>query len=210
MTVSTSPCSKRLELWQALRGLLLALLVVWALPQPAPALAADLQTQFVEILPVDDQYVLNAAFSLPPSPRLEELVTRGVALPFVLEFNLKSPRWYWWDAVVVEKRTEYRLSYNALTRQYRLSTGGLQRSFTTLDETLRAMLSLHNWPLIDRDRLPTGRAYSAELRLRLDQGLLPKPFQIAALGDSDLDISSGWQRWTFQTVPREAPREATR
>jgi len=26
---------------------------------------------------------------------------------------------------------------------------------------------------------------------------LPKPFQVAALGSRDLDISTNWARWTF-------------
>jgi hypothetical protein len=66
-----------------------------------------------------------------------------VPLYFVVEFELQRPRWYWIDDTVVSNSLSYRLSYNALTRQYRLSTGGaFYQNLPTLDEAQR-LIALH-------------------------------------------------------------------
>ncbi len=165
------------------------------------ALHADnrstLSFHYTEIVAVEDHYVVNAAISGVPQARLEELVQAGVSVPFVAEFVLSRSRWYWFDEVIVERVMDMRLSYHALTRQYRLTVGGLHRSFPSFDQAFAALLSLRNWVVADTDQLPSGQSFNAALRFRLDMSQLPKPFQIAALGSRDLDITTNWARWTF-------------
>ncbi|MCK7490978.1 MAG: DUF4390 domain-containing protein [Comamonadaceae bacterium] len=72
----------------------------------------------------EDGFVLNAEFQVELNPRLEEVVARGVPLYIVADFEPRRPRWYWFDEVVAQRSLTWRLSYHALTRQYRLSTGG--------------------------------------------------------------------------------------
>ena len=156
-----------------------------------------LSFHYTEIVAVEDHYVVNAAISGVPQARLEELVQAGVSVPFVAEFVLTRARWYWFDEVIVERAMDMRLSYHALTRQYRLTVGGLHRSFPSFDQAFAALLSLRNWVVADADQLPGGQSYNAALRFRLDMSQLPKPFQIAALGSRDLDITTNWARWTF-------------
>ncbi|HEX5126887.1 MAG TPA: DUF4390 domain-containing protein [Rhodocyclaceae bacterium] len=158
---------------------------------------------YTEIVPIDSQYLVNATMALAPNPRLEELVNAGITVPFVAEFVLTRPRWYWFDETIVERTMEFKLSYHALTRQYRLSTGTTHPSFDSYDEALSSMLALHNWAVVDRSRLRGGESYNASLRFRLDLAQLPKPFQVAALGNRDLDISTGWANWTFLSAPTE-------
>src|SRR2546430_10077923 len=43
----------------------------------------------------------------------------GVPLYFRVDFELKRPRWYWVDEKAASKRLQLRLSYHALSRQYR-------------------------------------------------------------------------------------------
>jgi hypothetical protein len=186
----------------AARALLLLVLACVALFWlPSGARAADsrngLSFHYTEIVAVDDHYVVNAAISGAPQARLEELVQAGVSVPFVAEFVLTRPRWYWFDEVIVERVMDMRLSYHALTRQYRLTVGGLHRSFPSFEQAFTALLSLRNWAVANTDQLPSGQSLNAALRFRLDMPQLPKPFQVAALGSRDLDISTNWARWTF-------------
>jgi len=153
--------------------------------------------RYHEVVPVDLLYVLNASIEMQPNPRLQEMVDSGLSIPFQAEFVLTHSRWYWLDETVVERTMNFRLSYHALTRQYRLAIGSIHRSFASFDEALRAMLTLRNWAVLDRSRLFDGESYEAALRLRLDVGQLPKPFQVAALGNRDLDLTTGWARWSF-------------
>lgn len=155
-----------------------------------------------EVIASEAGYHVNAAVSMQPNPRLEELANVGVVLPFVLEFTVSRPRWYWFDPVVVERVLEYRLSYHALTRQYRLAIGGLQRSFPSFAEAMAAMLAVRNWSVLERGRLQAGESYDAALRFRLNLVQLPKPFQVAALGNRELELSTGWARWSFLVGPR--------
>lgn len=158
---------------------------------------SGLSFHYTEIVAVENHYIVNATISGEPSARLEELVQGGVSMPFVAEFVLSRSRWYWFDDVVVERVMDMRLSYHALTRQYRLTVGGLHRSFPSFDQALVALLSLRNWAVADTDQLASGQSYNAALRFRLDLSQLPKPFQVAALGSRDLNISTNWTRWTF-------------
>ena len=148
----------------------------------------------------DGQLLLDADFSLDFNARLEEAVGKGLALYFVAEFELTRPRWYWLDEKLVATSQTWRLTYHALTRQYRLSSAGLSQSFTSLEGALRMLSHLRNWPVLERDRLRPGEVFDAALRLRLDLSQLPKPFQIEALSNKDWILASDWKRWVF-TVP---------
>jgi hypothetical protein len=150
-------------------------------------------------------YALSADFRIDFNSRLEEVVTRGVPLAFVVEFDLERPRWYWADETIVSKRQTWRLSYHALTRQYRLSTGSLHQSFGSLERALQAISHLRRWPVVETGLNP-GETYQASLRLRLDISQLPKPFQVSAFTDRDWKLDSDWTRWTF-VVPQ--PTAAT-
>jgi hypothetical protein len=48
-----------------------------------------------------------------------------------------------------------------------------------------------------------GETYTAALRMRLDINQLPRPFQIAALGNNDWTLASDWKVWQA-TLPAEA------
>lgn len=180
---------------------LLGLLMV-----PAIALAAEIEVANPQLLPSEDGYVLSADFKFELNPRLEEAVTKGVVLHFVADFELSKPRWYWLDEKLATRSQTYRLSYHALTRQYRLSTGGLHQSFATLSETMLVLSRLRNWGVIERGEkgIRPGETYDAALRLRLDVTQLPRPFQITALGNKDWSLASDWKAWQATLAPLPA------
>ncbi len=202
MTVSTIACSKSLLDW--LRGLL----AVLGLCLASHGWAAEIEISNPQLLAAEDGYVLSADYTLDFNSRLEEAVGRGVVLYFVVEFEMSRPRWYWFDDKLLTRSQTYRLSYHALTRQYRLSTGALHQSFDSLSDALRILSRLRNWLVIDKAEkadkpLPkAGENYQAALRVRLDVSQLPKPFQIAALGNKDWNLSSDWKVWQL-TLPAE-------
>lgn len=168
--------------------------------------AAEIELRNVQVLPAEDGgFVLGVDLSFDFTPRLEEAVSKGLTLHFVAEFDLTRPRWYWLDEKIVEARQTWRLTYHALTRQYRLSTGALHQSFGTLEEALRVLSRVRGWIVAEPDRLRPGDVLSAALRVRLDTSQLPKPFQVEALSNKNWILSSDWKRWTF-TVPPPVDR----
>lgn len=186
---------ERLRLWLAL--FVFVPLVAWA---------AEIDITNPQLVVGDDSYVLSADFKFDLTPRLEEAVTKGVVLYFVADFELTRARWYWLDEKLASRSQTYRLSYHALTRQYRLSTGGLHQSFATLSDAVQVLSRLRNWGVIERGEkgIRAGEPYEAALRLRLDVTQLPRPFQISALGNKEWSLASDWKTWQA-TLPAIAP-----
>jgi hypothetical protein len=144
---------------------------------------------------------LDADYSIALTDPLEDAVNHGLALHFLLEFEMVYPRWYTlylWNKTVASAQQSYRLVFNVLTRDYRLNAGALEQSFSTLEEALTQMGRIRSLFLVRRDQLDQDKVYEAMVRLRLDTSLLPKPFQINALASRDWNLSSDWYRWTIR------------
>lgn len=197
-------CTNWPESRRCLRTALFALCLSLLAGLLNPARAGSIDIRNPQLLPADEGgYALSADFRIDFSPRLEEAVAKGVTLYFVLEFELERPRWYWMDEKLANRSQTWRLSYHALTRQYRLSTGTLHQSFATLEEALQMLSRVRRWQVIDQSLRP-GDNYQAALRLRLDISQLPKPFQVSALASRDWNLNSDWLMWKF-TVPQPIP-----
>lgn len=171
--------------------LLLALLL------PPAAAAEGIQVRAAELVPQEDGYLLNAEFDIALSPTLEEALNKGVSLYFNVDFELIRPRWYWFDEKVVSRELQFKLAYNVLSRQYRLSFGPLFQNYSTLSEAVGVLARLRNRQVLDKGLVQRGSAYTAALRMRLDTSLLPKPFQINAVISKDWNLGSEWYRWNF-------------
>ena len=180
-----------------LRGALSALLAVWlALATMVAAVAQGVDVRKPTVTIEENAFVLDAQFDIQLTPTLEEALNKGVPLYFLLVFDLIRPRWYWFNDRVVSLHQQYRLSYNALTRQYRLGVGNLYQNYATLPEALEVMSRLRRRQEVDPGTLRRDASYVAALRFRLDTSQLPKPFQVSALGSNQWQISSDWYRWT--------------
>jgi len=176
---------------------LLCLMALLSSPAATIAHADTIGVKSAELLPEVESYVLNAQFDLAFNPTLEEALQKGVSLYLVLEFELVRPRWYWLDQKVVQMSVQYRLTYNPLTRQYRVTSGLLGQQFDSLDEVERLLSRVVSRPVVRKDALSPGERYEAAVRLRLDVAQLPKPFQINALASRDWSLQSEWFRWSF-------------
>ena len=161
------------------------------------AQAADLTVRNPQLLGNEEGYALSADFNINFNARLEEAVNKGVVLYFATDFELTRSRWYWFDESVIRRNRSLQLSYHALTRQYRLSTGTLHQSFPSLDEALRVISRVRNWQVLDADEVKVDQVYLAGVRMRLDLTQMPKTFQVNALANKDWNLSSDWLRWSF-------------
>jgi len=181
-------------------GLCIAWLALLAAP---PAWGEEIEVRAVELRAVEEGLVLDADFAFELTPRLSEIVASGVPLYFRVDFELTRRRWYWFDESAATSSLHLRLSYHALSRQYRLSTGLLQQSFATLDEALNVLERIRSWLVVDRTVTFSDADYEASVRMRLDTTLLPKPFQLSALTSRELQLESPWRRFTVR--PRQLP-----
>ena len=189
MTGSSTRCSRRTD-WAK------ALAVLWLAFGIALAARADIEVRKASLAVSEDAYVLEADFSIALTPPLEDVLNKGVALYFLVDFELIRPRWYWFNERVAETQYQYRLSYNALTRQYRVGSATLYQNFATLSEALAVMSRVRRRHEIEPGTLRKDTGHIAAVRMRLDTSQLPKPFHLTALGSRDWNIASDWYRWT--------------
>ena len=187
-----------------MRGAALVIVALAAFCAAAPALAADIEVREASVRPVEDGLALDVTFDFELSPRLADVVANGVPLYFRVEFELTRPRWYWFDERAASRELQLRLSYHALSRQYRLSTGLLQQHFPTLEEALNVLKRVRNWLVVERTVGFADADYEAAVRMRLDTALLPRPFQLSALTSRELQLESDWKRFTVRS-PQQLP-----
>lgn len=91
--VFSTPCSRNASApWRRALGALL--FAIGAVAMSVPAVAEGITPVRAKVEAGDDGYRLDAEFDIRFSPGLEEAVNRGVALYFVVEFELTKPRWY--------------------------------------------------------------------------------------------------------------------
>jgi hypothetical protein len=168
---------------------------------PAPASADTIAVQRASLEADGGGWSLDARFDFDLNSSLEDAVNKGVPLYFTTDFELSRPRWYWFDEQPVSVSQSIRLSFQPLTREYRVSSGGSQLGFSfaagSLKEALAVVKHVTSWHVIDRPQVQVGETYTASVRMQLDTALMPKPFQIDAVNNRDWNLSSDWKRFTF-------------
>lgn len=147
----------------------------------------------------DDVLSLSASLDFTLPELAVDALQKGIPMFFVMEAQLLRERWYWSDKMVAEATRYMRLSYQPLTRRWRLNTSSvpftnsglgvvLGQNFDDLDEALSAMQRVSRWRLGPADALDADAAYTVQLRFRLDMSQLPRPLQIGAVGRSDWNL----------------------
>jgi hypothetical protein len=192
MTASFMQYCRRFEL--ARFGLVYLLLVF--LGSPAWADSSSLNIKSAELAQANDAYVLNADFDIRFSKEVEEALSKGVHLDFLVEFQIAIPSSWWFDDEVKSASTHISLGYHALSRQYLVNRDNHQYAFSTLQEAKEEISQIRNWRVVEKSLLNKDEEYYAALRIRLDQSKLPKPLQVDALGSKDWDMVSERYRWT--------------
>jgi hypothetical protein len=190
MTASSTPCSPRRSDRRPLGSSWLAGLCLAVACLLGDAHAGGIELRDFALSPSEEGYEVNATMEFEIPLALENLVERGVILSFKADIEIFRPRWYWFDERVARKAQTVRLSYHALTRQYRVAIGDLQQSFPTLQDAVRQLSRLHSWLVAERKDLKPGVAHRVSFRYFLDTTELPKPLQVTAFTSSGWDLSA--------------------
>ncbi|MBP6598017.1 MAG: DUF4390 domain-containing protein [Giesbergeria sp.] len=221
MASSTRCCTKRrpdlaalllaAAAWLLCCGLLLTAPVR---AQEAPPAPADTQPQLppagsaLRLERSDDGVYLSTTLELVLPPLVEEALYQGIAIYFVTEAEVARERWYWSDKKIIRATRYARLSYQPLTRRWRLNlsstpfekTGmglgvALGQNFDDLDEVLDTLQRIARWRIAEPDALHADTRYRVQLGFRLDQSQLPQPLHIGVLGRSGWDMAVVRSQW---------------
>jgi hypothetical protein len=162
------------------------------------AAGSSINIKSAELEAQDDYYGLNADVDMSFDKEIEEAINKGVPLTFLIEFQIVSPRKYWFDDEIVTATQSVSLSYHALSRQYLVNRGAHQLSFSSLNEAMHELVVLDDWKVVDKNLLEKPEVYKAALLIRLDQTKLPKAIQVDTIGSEKWNISSQKFEWTLK------------
>ena len=145
----------------------------------------------------EDGLYLSTTLDLVLPELAEDALYKGIPMFFVAEAQVMRDRWYWSDRQVAEATRYLRLSYQPLTRRWRLNispvpfaTSGLGvvlgQNFDDYSDALSAMQRISRWKIAGSDVIEADAVHTVNFRFRLDMSQLPRPFQIGLAG------RSGW------------------
>jgi len=150
---------------------------------------------------------------LPPltlSNSMRAALDKGIPMVFTLQARVLLPRWYWSDQLVAEARRYVRLSYQPLTRRWRvthtlhplagLASGadfsglhsGLGQTFDDMSAAVAALQRIVRWQIAPGDVAGQDKAYVVKFQFHLDVSQLPRLLQIGMRGHQSWGLQ--WTR----------------
>ena len=185
------------------RGLVWAwlslLLVITSVARAQPPQAAPIQLDEFQVQRLDDGYYVHADMQIEWPAVVEEALSKGVPLHFVARVDILRERWYWYDREVARQERFMRLSYQPLTRRWRLLVSSqpignsglgvsLGQSFDSASEAVSALGRIHRWKVADLSQVEVDGKHRVDFSFRLDLTQLPRPLQLGILGESDWNL----------------------
>ena len=162
-----------------------------------PAAAAEVGELRVERS--DDGVYLSAALQFDLPELAEDALYKGIPMFFVADAVVLRDRWYWSAKQVAEATRYFRLSYQPLTRRWRLNISPvpftntglgvvLGQNFDNYADALASIQRISHWKIAESSEIDPGGLYTVNFRFRLDMSQLPRPFQIGAVGQSGWNL----------------------
>lgn len=188
-----------------LRRLIIVVLAVFLGFAPAHA-QGDPEVLRIDPVAAEGWLRIDANVHLPVSDELRNFAERGVTLYFTADLEISKPRRWWFDSDVVQTRQTWRVTYNALTRQWRIGTGELSLPEASLEDALSLVRNIRGWEIVPLSELDADVEYVGRLRVRLDTSLLARPFRVDALNSSAWALSTPWKDFSFSISAGERPR----
>jgi Domain of unknown function (DUF4390) len=137
----------------------------------------------------ETELFLNAQIAFEMSPIVQDALTKGVPLIFTAEAEITRDRWYWYDKTITIASRVMRLSYQPLTRRWRVNvgTGGvsLPQYFENLNDALASIKRFNRWRVADLAEIDPTTVHTIQFKFKLDLSELPRPFQIGLIGNNE-------------------------
>jgi hypothetical protein len=166
----------------------------WALVACLLVLPPGAQAQGIELTSIKvarSEGALALDFFARPalSPAVEDAMQRGVPLYFVARATVYRSRWYWRDERIATAQRTWRVSYQPLTGNWRVSLGAIGQTATTAQEALAMVSRTTRWRIADLADVDPGEKHYVEFSYRLDSSQLPRPMQLDLAAQADWRLS---------------------
>ena len=148
----------------------------------------------------EDLYQVSAQFDLELSNTVQEALLKGIPVYFVVDAKVYRDRWYWSDKLVATAQRHIRISYQPLTRRWRMQVASqpivqsglgvsLMQTYDSLEEVMVNLRRLNRWKFADAAQIETGAGHRLEFAFYLDLSQLPRPLQMGATGQSEWELA---------------------
>ena len=174
-------------------------LVIWLAVGASLAHADGIELSALDLTRGDEGLLLGYTASVVLPHAVEDALQKGVPLHFVAEAEVLRSRWYWRDKRVARATRTWRITWQPLTRRYRVNFGSLSQSYDSLSDALWVVQRATRWKLAEAGDLDDGNGQYLEFSLRLDTSQLPRPLQISFGGQAE---------WALEIERRLAVPEA--
>ncbi|ASI70647.1 hypothetical protein BA022_16420 [Diaphorobacter nitroreducens] len=185
---------------------MVCLLALWIAAIPAAHAQQHGEIVELQLDPLPEGLYLSATLQLELPELVKDALYKGISVFFITEAEVVRQRWYWSDKVVAQASRFLRLSYQPLTRRWRVVQSStpfapsglgvsLGQNFDTLQDALASMQRIARWKIADEGQVDEGVTYVMNFQFRLDTSQLPRPLQIGAVG------RSGWNMVLARSVP---------
>lgn len=155
----------------------------------AAARAAEPELSGFDIGRDEDGVYLTYTVNFELGRSVEEALVKAVPIFFVAEAEIFRDRWYWRDRRVANASRVWKIVYQPLTLNYRVTTsGGLSQTYATREEALASLSRAARWKVAEPGQIEEGSHHYLEFSYRLDTALLPRPLQIGVSGQADWQL----------------------
>ncbi len=148
----------------------------------------------------EDAYQLSAQFDMELSSAVQEALLKGIAVHFVFDAKVYRERWYWSDKLVATVQRHVRISYQPLTRRWRVQIAAqpivqsglgmsLMQSYDSLEEVMSNLRRLTRWKIANTAQIDAGAGHRLEFGFYLDLSQLPRPLQMGATGQPEWELA---------------------
>lgn len=162
-------------------------------PRAMAAQAATAEVGELRLERAEDGLYLSANLQFGLPELAEDALYKGIPMFFVADAQVLRDRWYWSDRLVAETTRYFRLSYQPLTRRWRLNISAvpfsnsglgvvLGQGFDSYDDAIASVQRFSRWKIAERDVIEADAVHTVNFRFRLDMSQLPRPFQIGVVG----------------------------
>jgi hypothetical protein len=157
-------------------------------PAASRANAAGIEIESLRLHLLDGALSLEFIAGIQLPEAVETALQKGVPVHFIAQADVLRYRWYWRDLRIARLERSWRLAFQPLTSVWRVGTGGLNQSFSSLAQALAAISRMPSWRLVDLDQIESGVPHRVEFAFRLDVTQLPGPMQIGLTGQGDWQL----------------------
>jgi len=145
-------------------------------------------------------YLIDANITYELSESVLEALSHGIQLRFDVTFEVKRERNWMWDKNVGTAILSYSLEYLPLSNNYLVTNlvKSERRQVVNLDEALKILGSINDFPVINENELDPDRSYNVFMMSSLKIRNLPLPLQPLAFVSPKWKLSSPWYEWTIR------------